>query len=164
MIDAPYAEDGWDAALVEAARAAMAHAYAPYSRFAVGAAVRLDDGAIIAGANFENASLGLSLCAETVAIASANASGKLARVVAIAVIGGAMEGREMEEGAEASAFPPITPCGRCRQIIAEAASLAGRDIRVYCASLFGKEIAAYSVADLLPHAFSGADFSRPSRN
>lgn len=164
MIDAPYAEDGWDAPLVEAARAAMAHAYAPYSRFAVGAAVRLDDGAIVTGANFENASLGLSLCAETVAIASANAAGKLTRVVAIAVIGGAMEGREMEEGAEASAFPPITPCGRCRQIIAEAASLAGRDIRVYCASLSGRESATYSVANLLPHAFSGADFSRPSRN
>lgn len=159
----------WDAPLVEAARAAMAHAYAPYSRFAVGAAVRLDDGAIITGANFENASLGLSLCAETVAIASANATGKLAQVVAIAVIGGAMDSREMdgpemEDGAETSSLPPITPCGRCRQIIAEAASLAGRDIRVYCASLSGKESAAYSAADLLPHAFSGGDLSRPSRN
>ena len=156
-------------ALIAAARTAARNAHAPYSRFAVGAALRMTDGSVITGANFENASYGLSLCAETVAIASANATGKLAQVVAIAVIGGAMDSRkmdgpEMEDGAETSSLPPITPCGRCRQIIAEAASLAGRDIRVYCASLSGRESATYSVANLLPHAFSGADFSRPSRN
>jgi len=153
--DAPAREPpthDWDAALVEAARAAMAHAYAPYSRFAVGAALRLDDGGIVTGANFENASLGLSLCAETVAIASANAAGRLAHIVALAVVGGPMEAM----GEESSAAP-ITPCGRCRQIMAEAACIAGRNIRVYCAPLSGEGGGAYSVAELLPHAFSGAD-------
>src|SRR3546814_2863516 len=68
--------------LVEAAREAMRHAHAPYSRFAVGAAVRLTDGRIVTGCNFENASYGLSLCAETVALAAANAQGRLADVEA----------------------------------------------------------------------------------
>ena len=63
--------------LIEAARAARANAYAPYSRFPVGAAVRLSDGEVVVGANFENASFGLSLCAETVALAAANAQGRL---------------------------------------------------------------------------------------
>mgnify|MGYP003338569076 FL=1 len=71
--------------LVAAARAAMRHAYAPYSKFAVGAAVRLIDGSVITGSNFENASYGLSLCAETVALAAVNAQGRLADVEAIQI-------------------------------------------------------------------------------
>src|SRR3546814_7040356 len=66
------------ATLIDAARVAASHAHAPYSRFAVGAALRLTDGSIVTGANFENASYGLSLCAETVALACANAQGRLA--------------------------------------------------------------------------------------
>ncbi|MPT48100.1 MAG: cytidine deaminase [Sphingobium sp.] len=143
----------WDAELAEAARGAMGHAYAPYSRFAVGAAVRLADGRIITGANFENASYGLSLCAETVAIAATNAAGDLSNVRAIALIGGPMEPPAQEDPS------PITPCGRCRQVIAEAAMLAGRDIKVYCASLSGTQQAVYTISELLPHAFSAADFS-----
>ena len=69
------------AALIAAAREAARHAHAPYSRFAVGAALLLADGSIVTGCNFENASYGLSLCAETVALATANAQGKLADVV-----------------------------------------------------------------------------------
>lgn len=143
----------WDEELVAAARAAMANAYAPYSGFAVGAAVRLAHGGIISGANFENASYGLSLCAETVAIASANAAGELANIRAIALIGGLIAPRA------GATPPPITPCGRCRQVIAEAAQLAGRNINVYCASLSGEEIAVYAISDLLPHGFSAADFT-----
>ena len=77
--------------LIAAARNAARNAHAPYSRFAVGAAVLLDDGSVITGANFENASYGLSLCAETVALATASAQGRLRDVVAIGVIGGAMD-------------------------------------------------------------------------
>src|SRR3546814_5700104 len=73
--------------LLAAARNAMKNAYAPYSRFAVGAAVRLTDGSIVVGSNFENVSYGLSICAETVALASANAQGRLADVEALAVAG-----------------------------------------------------------------------------
>ncbi len=74
--------------LVNAAIAASAHAYAPYSNFHVGAALLLDDGQIVSGANFENASYGMTLCAETVAIAKANSDGVLRNIVAIAVAGG----------------------------------------------------------------------------
>ena len=67
--------------LIAAARVAARHAHAPYSRFAVGAALLLTDGSIVTGTNFENASYGLSLCAETVALATANAAGRLRDVV-----------------------------------------------------------------------------------
>ena len=76
-------DDVAGAVLVEAAREAAAHAHAPYSRFAVGAALLLEDGTTITGANFENASYGLSLCAETVAVATANAAGRLRDILAI---------------------------------------------------------------------------------
>lgn len=140
--------------LIAAARAAAAHAYAPYSRFAVGAAVLLDDGSIVASANFENASYGLSLCAETVALATVSASGRLARVVAIGVIGGAIDGAGAARGTT-----PVTPCGRCRQIINEAAQLGGRDIRVHCGAAEGEARRSLSIAELLPHAFGPADLA-----
>ena len=69
--------------LIAAAREAARHAHAPYSRFAVGAAVLLTDGSVVTGANVENASYGLSLCAETVAVATASAQGRLADIVAV---------------------------------------------------------------------------------
>ncbi|MEZ5655909.1 MAG: cytidine deaminase [Sphingobium sp.] len=139
-----------EAQLVAAARQACDHAYAPYSGFKVGAAIRLTGGDIVTGANFENASYGLSLCAETVAIASANAAGNLANIEAIAVVGG-----PSDRGARANT-QALTPCGRCRQILAEAATVAGRDIRVYCADMSGNQQASYTVSELLPHAFSPA--------
>lgn len=129
--------------LIEAARAARANAYAPYSRFAVGAAVRLSGGEVIVGANFENASFGLSLCAETVALAAANAQGRLGDVRAIAVVGG---------GAD-----PVTPCGRCRQILNEAEQVAGRPIAIYCAAGDGESVVQHSVTELLPFSFGPND-------
>ena len=111
--------------LVTAARDAAAFAYAPYSRFAVGAALRLTDGAIVTGANVENASYGLSLCAETVALARVANLGRLADVVAVAVIA---------PGTTA----PVYPCGRCRQMLNEAAALGGRDIDIVCAGTGGR--------------------------
>lgn len=134
--------------LIAAARGAMANAHAPYSRFAVGAAVRLSDGGIITGCNFENASYGLSLCAETVALASVNAQGRLRDVTAIAVVGGAMDATE-----EAL----VTPCGRCRQVMNEVEQMAGRTIAIHCATPGGDRILNLRVADLLPHAFGPAD-------
>jgi cytidine deaminase len=140
------------AALVDAARRASANAHAPYSRFAVGAAVRLTDGSVIAGANFENASYGLSLCAETVALASVNATGRLRDVAAIAVVGGAMG---PDGGASGDAV--VSPCGRCRQVINEAEQMAGRTLAIYCAAPEGDGLAEHRIADLLPHAFGPAD-------
>lgn len=138
--------------LVAAARDAARNAHAPYSRFAVGAAVLLDDGSVITGANFENASYGLSLCAETVAIATASAAGRLRDIVAIGVIGGAMDA----EG-RATGTSPVSPCGRCRQVINEAAQMGGRDLPVHCGAAEGDAIRSYTVAELLPDAFGPAD-------
>ena len=141
-------DDSETQALIAAARAAMAHAHAPYSRFAVGAAVRLIDGSIVTGCNFENASYGLSLCAETVALATVNAQGRFADVAAIAVVGGAMD--SMDEAL-------VTPCGRCRQVMNEAEQMAGRPLAIHCATPSGDRVLALSLADLLPHAFGPAD-------
>ena len=139
------------ARLITAARDAARNAHAPYSRFAVGAAVLLADGSIVTGANVENASYGLSLCAETVAIATASASGHLRDIVAIGVIGGAIV------DGEPTGDTPVRPCGRCRQVLNEAAQLSGHDLLVHCAGGRGDVIATYRLSELLPDAFGPAD-------
>jgi len=137
--------------LVAAAREAALNAHAPYSGFGVGAALLLEDGEIISGCNFENASYGLTLCAETVAIATANAQGKLRQIKEIAVIGGKLiDGR-------ITGVDPVRPCGRCRQVINEAGGLSGTDIIVHCASADGSAVEHHKLSDLLPHAFGPAD-------
>jgi cytidine deaminase len=135
-------------ALIQAARKAAENAYAPYSNFAVGAAVLLTNGTIVSGANFENASYGLSLCAETVALAKTSSEGHLRDVVAIGVIGGRIGHPDTA---------PVSPCGRCRQILNEAAQLSGRDLPVYCGGAAGDEIAEYRLSELLPAAFGPKD-------
>lgn len=140
------------APLIAAARAAAANAHAPYSRFAVGAAVLLTDGSVVTGANVENASYGLSLCAETVAIATVAAQGRLREVAAIGVIGGAMDA-----DGRATGDTPVRPCGRCRQVLNEAAQMSGRDLPVHCAGATGDAVASYCLSDLLPDAFGPAD-------
>ena len=95
--------------LIEAALKVREHAYAPYSEFAVGAAVLTEDGNIFVGCNVENASYGLAICAERNAIASAIAAGKR-KFVAVAI----------------AATPLASPCGACRQFIFE----FGDDIQV----------------------------------
>jgi cytidine deaminase len=121
-------------ALVLAARAARANAYAPYSGYAVGAAVLTDDGRVFAGCNVENASYGLSLCAERVAVFSAIAAGAR-RLVAAAVC--------TPDGG--------TPCGACRQVLLEFAD-APESFAVWVVSP-DRVIARYTLADLIPHGF-----------
>jgi cytidine deaminase len=144
--------------LIAAARNAMKHAHAPYSRFAVGAAVRLSGGAIVTGSNFENASYGLSLCAETVALACANAQGRLSDVEAIAMAGGYMAADGTITGHDI-----VTPCGRCRQVLLEAEQMAGRAISIYCGSAEGDHVEKHSLAELLPHAFGPASLGLGGR-
>jgi cytidine deaminase len=138
--------------LIERARDAARHAHAPYSRFAVGAAVLLKDGSVVTGANFENASYGLSLCAETVALATVNAQGRLRDVAAVAVIGGAMDAAGMPTGTA-----PVSPCGRCRQVINEAGQMSGSDLPVICGAAEGPAASHYKLSELLPAAFGPAD-------
>ncbi|WP_298089854.1 cytidine deaminase [uncultured Sphingomonas sp.] len=138
--------------LIAAARSAAVHAHAPYSRFAVGAALLMKDGSIVTGANVENASYGLSLCAETVAVATASAAGRLRDVVAVGVIGGAMDAT-----GRATGTTPVSPCGRCRQVLNEAAQLGGVDLPVHCGSAEGDAIRSYRLSELLPDAFGPAD-------
>ena len=124
--------------MVVAAKNALANAYAPYSRFPVGAALRFADGTVVSAANIENASYGLSLCAETVAVAKAMDGGHRGGLEAIAVY---------SEGAQ-----PAMPCGRCRQVLWELASLGGTDPEVWCAS-GGGEVIRSRLSRLLPEAF-----------
>ncbi len=127
--------------LIAAARAAAAHAYAPYSKFHVGAALAFADGSIVTGANVENASYGLTLCAETSAVAQAMNGGARGGLLAVAVIGG-MNGE---------AGPVVTPCGRCRQVLNELAQLGGTDPVIWCVG--EGEVLELKLSELLPHAF-----------
>lgn len=152
MMNDPVLDDGMRDGLVAAARTAALKAHAPYSRFGVGAAVLLADGSVITGANFENASYGLSLCAETVALATASSAGHLTDAVAVAVIGGVLDANGVPRGVAV-----VGPCGRCRQVINEAAQLGGRDITVWCAAAEGEAVERYLLSELLPHAFGPGD-------
>lgn len=135
------------AALLAAARAASAGAYAPYSRFHVGAALAFADSTVITGANVENASYGLSLCAETVAVAKAMSAGLRGGLLAVAVVGGAPGA----DGVAIAGVQPVTPCGRCRQVLTELAQCGGTDPVVWCED--GAGGLAVNLSDLLPHAF-----------
>ena len=129
-----------DQHLIAAARAAAAHSYSPYSNFAVGAALRFADGSVVTGTNIENASYGLALCAETVAVARAMADGVRGGLEAVAVTGPGDQ--------------PITPCGRCRQVLNELAQLGGTDPVVLCVG--PDEVRTMRLSDLLPQAFGPA--------
>lgn len=145
MNDAPVIDETARASLIAAARAARETAYAPYSHFTVGAALLFADGSVVTGCNVENASYGLSLCAETVACASAAHAGRRGGLVAVAVAGG-------PEGVEGE---PITPCGRCRQVLHEQGALGGTDPLVLSAGGDGI-VVEERLSYLLPRAFGPA--------
>lgn len=131
--------------LIEGARDAALHGYAPYSRFQVGAALAFADGSTVTGANMENASYGLSLCAETVAVAAAMKEGARGGLIAVAVAARGGDGA------------PVTPCGRCRQVLHELASLGGTDPVIWC--IGDDEVVETSLSALLPHAFGPANLT-----
>jgi cytidine deaminase len=136
--------------LIAAAQAAAERAYAPYSRFHVGAALAFDDGSVVAGSNVENASYGLTLCAETVAAARAMNDGLRGGLIAVAIVGfsKADGGGVMRS--------PVTPCGRCRQVLAELAGLDGADPVVWCVG--GEVVLELRLSALLPYAFGKDNF------
>jgi cytidine deaminase len=136
-----------DEDLIAAARAASARSYSPYSNFAVGAALLFADGSVVTGANIENASYGLALCAETVAVAKAMADGARGGLVKVAVTGPAGKGGD----------DPITPCGRCRQVLSELAQLGGTDPDILCVG--PGTVRTVRLGELLPHAFGPASLA-----
>lgn len=133
-------EDNNRDSLIAAASRALDNSYSPYSRFPVGAALRFADGTVVTGTNIENASYGLALCAETVAVAKAMDEGHRGGLEEIAVIG--------------KTAAPITPCGRCRQVLNELAELGNTDPLVWCAG--EEEVVEIRLSELLPRAFGPA--------
>lgn len=124
--------------LVDAAFAAMGRAYAPYSKFHVGAALACDDGTIVSGCNVENASYGATICAERTAIGAAIASGlRRFRACVVATIGP----------------EPSAPCGMCRQVLWEFA----RDLPILLVARQGGARRVVLLRDLLPGAFGPDD-------
>jgi cytidine deaminase len=136
-----------DEDLIAAARSAAAQSYSPYSRFPVGAALLFADGSVVTGTNIENASYGLALCAETVAVSKAMADGVRGGLVKVAVTGPDDRG-----GGD-----PITPCGRCRQVLNELAQLGGTDPEILCVG--PNEVRRTTMSALLPDAFGPASLS-----
>ncbi|HWV23402.1 MAG TPA: cytidine deaminase [Thermomicrobiales bacterium] len=132
--------------LLQAARDAARQAYVPYSGFPVGAAVLTDDGAIVGGVNIENASYGLTVCGERVAIFTAAASGhRTIRAVAIS----------------APKLPGTTPCGACRQVMNEFKPQEGELIVILDANDGPRQI---PLSALLPEAFGPRDLADASRS
>lgn len=129
-----------DQELLDLAAAARAQAYVPYSRFPVGAALVAADGRVFTGCNVENASYGLTCCAERTAVFKAVSEGVRA-FTAIAVV--------------ADTPGPASPCGACRQVLVE----FGPDARVLLANLRG-EVQSTTPRELLPGFFGPADLAR----
>jgi cytidine deaminase len=146
--------DTADAAMLAmVAREAARMAYAPYSGFHVGAALMFADGAVVAAANVENASYGLSLCAEANAVAKAMGEGRRGGLVAVAIAGGKPD----SAGDAVIGADPVMPCGRCRQMLHELAALGGTDPCVIGVAAGGLTQVALSA--LLPHAFGPANLA-----
>jgi cytidine deaminase len=129
--------------LIAAALAAKDRTYSPYSRFPVGSAV-LAGGRVYTGANVENASYGLSMCAERNAVMQAVLDG--ARAIDAVVVA-------------SDASPPAAPCGMCRQMIMEF-SADPATVRVILVNRAG-ERREHTMAELLPHAFRAEDLAPP---
>jgi cytidine deaminase len=132
------AEIPWDQ-LVRAAAAVRDNAYAPYSGYRVGAALLDSDGRIWPGCNVENASYGLTLCAERVALTTAVAHG-VKSFIALALV--------------TASSPPATPCGACRQVLREFAER----LPILCVNERGEELWT-DLEELLPRSFGGGDLT-----
>lgn len=137
-----------DKKLVEQARQSVMSAYAPYSRFNVGAAVLLENGTVMLGNNQENASYPIGLCAERVAVFAAAANYPGIKIKAIAIT--ALSKQFLIDR-------PITPCGACRQAIAEYEHRYKNPIRLIMVGESGKVLVSDSIKNFLPYQFNGDD-------
>jgi cytidine deaminase len=133
-----------DQSLINEARLAVNTSYSPYSEFRVGAAVLLENGVVVKGSNQENASYPLGLCAERVAIFHANSVYPDIKIIAVAIT------------AKAQNFvskTPITPCGACRQVMAEVESRQHSPIRIIMSGQEGATQVVNGIENLLPLVF-----------
>ena len=133
--------------LMEKASKARKNAYAPYSKFSVGAAILLENKEVVTGNNQENASYPSGLCAERTAIFSAAANYPDQKILKIAVVAGSRLKQTLE---------PIPPCGACRQSIAEYEVKQNSPIEIYFMGETGKVVKSESLANLLPLLFDSS--------
>lgn len=138
-----------DRVLLTEAREAAGRAYAPYSRFHVGAALRLADGQVVTGNNQENASFPAGICAERTALHAAMSGRPEGVVETIAVV-----------VPDAAGDRPVSPCGICRQALLEQEHRQGKPLRVLLGTNSGKVLELASARDLLPLSFD-ASFLKP---
>ena len=137
-----------DAALLAAARAATEHAYAPYSKFLVGSVAALENGITIAGTNQENASYPVGICAERVLLSIVAAQYPGVAVNSIAISYNNLHGESNH---------PISPCGICRQSLAEYEDRVNHPIRIIMSGMKGPVYIVESARQLLPLSFSASD-------
>jgi cytidine deaminase len=129
----PHSQPNWTQ-LEQAARQVAAHAYVPYSHFAVGAAILTANGQVFTGCNVENAAYGLTNCAERTAVFSARAAGQMEEIVAVCIY--------------TPTAVPTPPCGSCRQVLNEFGP--NMQVRMVCD---GPDSVERTLDQLLPHAF-----------
>jgi len=130
--------------LMNLAKEARLKAYAPYSKFAVGAAILLDNKEVVTGSNQENASYPSGLCAERTAIYYAGAKYPDAKILKIAIVAGSLKFETSQ---------PIPPCGACRQAIAEYEVNQKSPVEIYFMGTTGKVLKSASLENLLPLIF-----------
>lgn len=130
--------------LMQEALKTRAQAYAPYSKFKVGAAIQLENGEMVSGSNQENASYPSGLCAERTAIYYAGARFPNVNIQSIAICASSIHSENQE---------PIPPCGACRQAIAEYEQKQNAPIAIYFMGVKGKVVKVNALADILPLAF-----------
>lgn len=139
--------------LVLAAREATQFSHSPYSNFCVGCAIRLGSNDIVTGANQENASYGMAVCAERTTIFSVNNAGDKHDIVCLAVTA-----RPANAGPDYVGKTPVAPCGACRQVIKESEDLSGNPIIILMDCYDNEKIArVVGIDSLLPLAFGPAD-------
>ncbi|MEO6303862.1 MAG: cytidine deaminase [Bacteroidia bacterium] len=143
--------DKSDKELLDAAKASLKSAYAPYSGFNVGAAVLLEDGTIITGNNQENAAYPSGLCAERVAVFYASSIHPTKKIIAIAI---------SATSKDQKINVPVPPCGACRQSIAEYEIKFDKAIRLIMAGESGEVFISPSVSNLLPLLFSSKNLGK----
>ena len=140
--------------LVHKAKDTAGHAYAPYSRFQVGAAVLLEDGTIVTGSNQENAAYPSGMCAERVALYAVAAQHPEAVIKKIVVVARRKASKELL---------PATPCGSCRQVLVEFETRQSTPIKVVMQIEDHKWVASESAAALLPFSFTRASLEHQDK-